>query len=240
MIPANTPSDSTACVYALCEPEEPYAVRYVGVTVDLDRRLRSHKWESHQKHKYEWIRSLKGASPHVEILQSVTGYDTRKRYKAERRWVVRYRKAGADLLNSEYTYQARVRGPMPPEQKEKIRQSRLQWYAMQRAAKEPKDHPGNDSKPLTAVESGWYTGGGTTEISDGTVLPLMTLRELRVNLGWSQNQLAVEAGISPSLIKRAEDGKPMQARTAKALADALSKAYGREIRPIDIAGLNIL
>ena len=68
----------------------------------------------------------------------------------------------------------------------------------------------------------------------------MTLRELRVNLGWSQNELAKEAGISPSIVKRAEDGAPIHARTAKALADALSKAYGREIRPIDIAGLNIL
>lgn len=68
----------------------------------------------------------------------------------------------------------------------------------------------------------------------------MTLREYRVNLGWSQNQLAVAAGISPSIAKRAEDGKPVQPKTAKALADALSKAYGREIQPTDIAGLNIL
>jgi transcriptional regulator with XRE-family HTH domain len=68
----------------------------------------------------------------------------------------------------------------------------------------------------------------------------MTLRELRVNLGWSQNHLAKEAGLSPSIVKRAEDGLPLQARTAKALADALSKGYGREIQPIDIAGLNIL
>jgi transcriptional regulator with XRE-family HTH domain len=68
----------------------------------------------------------------------------------------------------------------------------------------------------------------------------MTLRELRVNLGWSQHQLAIEAGLSPSIVKRAEDGMPIQARTARALADALSKAYGRTIEPIDIAGLNIL
>lgn len=68
----------------------------------------------------------------------------------------------------------------------------------------------------------------------------MTMREYRVNLGWSQNQLATEAGISPSIVKRAEEGAPVQARTAKALADALSRAYGREIRPIDIDGLQIL
>ena len=68
----------------------------------------------------------------------------------------------------------------------------------------------------------------------------MTLREYRINLGWSQRELAIAAGVSPSIVKRAEDGLPVQARTAKALADALSKAYQREIRPIDIAGLNIM
>lgn len=68
----------------------------------------------------------------------------------------------------------------------------------------------------------------------------MTLREYRVNLGWSQNRLAKEAGISPSIVKRAEYGAPVQARTAKALADALSRAYEREIKPIDITGLQIL
>ena len=69
---------------------------------------------------------------------------------------------------------------------------------------------------------------------------MTSLREFRINLGWSQYELAKEAGISPSIVKRAEDGAPVQAKTAKALADALSKAYGREIRPVDITGLNIL
>ena len=68
----------------------------------------------------------------------------------------------------------------------------------------------------------------------------MTLRELRVNLGWSQHELAKESGLSPSVVKRAEDGLPIHARTARALADALSRAYGRAIEPIDIAGLQIL
>lgn len=69
---------------------------------------------------------------------------------------------------------------------------------------------------------------------------MTTLREYRVNLGWSQNKLSEEAGISPHLVRRAEDGDPIQARTAKAIADALSKAYGREIKPTEIEGLNIL
>lgn len=69
---------------------------------------------------------------------------------------------------------------------------------------------------------------------------MTTLREYRVNLGWSQNELAKEAGIPQQTVKRAEDGDPIQARTAKAIADALSKAYGREIKPTEIEGLNIL
>ncbi len=69
---------------------------------------------------------------------------------------------------------------------------------------------------------------------------MTTLREYRVNLGWSQNELAKEAGTSQSIVKRAEDGEPITARIAKAIADALSKAYGQVIRPVDIEGLNIL
>jgi transcriptional regulator with XRE-family HTH domain len=69
---------------------------------------------------------------------------------------------------------------------------------------------------------------------------MATLRKLRVDLGWSQTALAKEAGISPAIAKRAEQLRPIQARTARALADALSKAYAREIKPSDIEGLQIL
>ena len=69
---------------------------------------------------------------------------------------------------------------------------------------------------------------------------MTTLRQYRIDLGWSVRRLAQEAGISHPVAKRAEDGEPIQASTAKALADALSRALGREIRPSDIEGLNIL
>lgn len=67
-----------------------------------------------------------------------------------------------------------------------------------------------------------------------------TLHKYRTDLGWSSRKLALEAGISHPVARRAENGEPIQAETAKAIADALSKAYGREIKPSDIEGLNIL
>ncbi len=66
-----------------------------------------------------------------------------------------------------------------------------------------------------------------------------TLRELRVNLGWSQKDLSRESGVSTAIVSNAEKGKRLTAVKAKAIADVLSKAYGREIRPLDIEGLNV-
>ncbi len=68
----------------------------------------------------------------------------------------------------------------------------------------------------------------------------MTLRELRIELGWSINKLAQEAGITRQSAANAEDGNPIKAETAKAIADTLSKAYGKDIKVLDIQGLNIL
>lgn len=68
----------------------------------------------------------------------------------------------------------------------------------------------------------------------------MTLREYRIQVGWSINRLAQEAGIARQTAADAETGQPIKAETAKALADALSKAYGKEISVLDIQGLNVL
>ena len=69
---------------------------------------------------------------------------------------------------------------------------------------------------------------------------MTTLRDYRVDLGWSINKLASEAGISRQAAANAENGVPVKAETVKAITDALSKAYGREIRPSEIEGVNIL
>ena len=68
----------------------------------------------------------------------------------------------------------------------------------------------------------------------------MTLREYRIKIGWSTNKLAQEARVARQTAADAEAGSPIKAETAKALADALSRAYGQEISVLDIQGLNIL
>jgi transcriptional regulator with XRE-family HTH domain len=67
-----------------------------------------------------------------------------------------------------------------------------------------------------------------------------TLREMRLDLGWTVSKLADEAGVTRQVISNAEKGDSIRADTAKAIADALSKAYGREIKSYQINGLNIL
>lgn len=70
---------------------------------------------------------------------------------------------------------------------------------------------------------------------------MTTLRQYRVNeLGWSVSRLASEAGITRQAVNGAEDGQPIRAETAKAIAEALSRALKREIKPLEIEGLNIL
>ena len=68
---------------------------------------------------------------------------------------------------------------------------------------------------------------------------MANLRKLRQDLGWSPNKLAQEAGIARQTARRAEDGLPVAPAMAKAIADALSRAYGKEILPTEIEGLNI-
>ena len=69
---------------------------------------------------------------------------------------------------------------------------------------------------------------------------MTTLREYRINLGWSIYKLASESGISRQAAANAEGGQPIKAETAKAIADALSRAYGQSIKPTEIEGLSIL
>jgi len=66
-----------------------------------------------------------------------------------------------------------------------------------------------------------------------------SLKALRINLGWTQKQLAQEAGVDPATVSRAERGDNVTAPKAKRIADVFAKEYDREIKVTDIAGLNV-
>ncbi len=67
----------------------------------------------------------------------------------------------------------------------------------------------------------------------------MTLREFREILKWSIPELARRAGLDVQTARRAEDGEPIQGRTAQSIAEALSRGMGRDIQVKDIDGLNV-
>ena len=68
---------------------------------------------------------------------------------------------------------------------------------------------------------------------------MSTLKELRIELGWSITRLAEEAGINRLTVAAAERGDVILAEKAKAIADALSRGYGRTIRIRSIEGLQV-
>ena len=67
----------------------------------------------------------------------------------------------------------------------------------------------------------------------------MTLKQLRIDLGWNRKMLAREAKVDPAIITRAEKGLSVSAPSAKKIADALSRGYGKEIKVSEIEGLNV-
>ena len=75
-----------------------------------------------------------------------------------------------------------------------------------------------------------------TQSSEGA---MATLKTLRINLGWSQKDLAKAAGVNTFITSRAENGHRITAAKAKAIADAFSRAYGKEISVADIEGLDV-
>lgn len=67
----------------------------------------------------------------------------------------------------------------------------------------------------------------------------MTLTELRESVPINIPDLARAAGIDAQTIRNAEAGQRISARTAKAIADALSGLLGRTVHVKDIDGLKV-
>jgi hypothetical protein len=89
-------------VYTLSDPRDG-AIRYVGWTVDIERRLHLHIWHStrrYERHRYKakWIRSLtsKGLAPLISTVESGYGDDWKE---AEPRWIAKLKADGYKLTN---------------------------------------------------------------------------------------------------------------------------------------------
>jgi transcriptional regulator with XRE-family HTH domain len=66
----------------------------------------------------------------------------------------------------------------------------------------------------------------------------MDLETLRVQCGWSKNEMARQAGIDANTLLKAFRGQPVSIATADKLATAISRKLGQTIRATDIEGLN--
>jgi transcriptional regulator with XRE-family HTH domain len=67
----------------------------------------------------------------------------------------------------------------------------------------------------------------------------MTLTELRESVPMSIPDLARAAGVDDQTIRNAESGQRIYAKTARAIAQALSEALGRPIQVREIEGLKV-
>lgn len=67
----------------------------------------------------------------------------------------------------------------------------------------------------------------------------MNLETLRIQCGWSRNEMARQAGIDGNTLMKAFRGQSVSMGTADKLATAISKKLGRIIHVTDIEGLTI-
>lgn len=89
---------TNAYIYTLCDPRSG-DVRYVGKTIDLGARAKSHL-RREKTHKGAWVRSLltAGVTPRLEVLD-VVPHDEWKFW--EQHWIQVFRGWGFDLVNGD-------------------------------------------------------------------------------------------------------------------------------------------
>lgn len=90
---------ATVYIYSLKDPRD-YSLRYIGKTIDVNRRLREHNQRHRNRvsKKNSWIISLLelGLQPIMEILEECNDADWQAK---ERHWIEYYRTIGFDLKN---------------------------------------------------------------------------------------------------------------------------------------------
>jgi hypothetical protein len=93
----------TVIVYGLIDDRNPVEVRYVGVAVNPEYRLRRHLKDGDDKrrtHKRNWIRSVQRDGGVVSWMTLATADTYAEAFSLERALIRQYRSLGARLLNS--------------------------------------------------------------------------------------------------------------------------------------------
>ncbi len=91
--------DTVVHIYALCEPDNPDAVRYIGQTRrSPEDRLYGHLHEPEYHDKWTWIQSL-GARGHTPLLRVLAITTTEEALAVEQKYIGEYVARGARLLN---------------------------------------------------------------------------------------------------------------------------------------------
>lgn len=68
---------------------------------------------------------------------------------------------------------------------------------------------------------------------------MTTIRDYRIELGWTITELARKAKLHRQTVASAENGELILPSSAKAIASAISRGLRVRVRPGDIEGLNI-
>lgn len=68
---------------------------------------------------------------------------------------------------------------------------------------------------------------------------MANLTEFRESLAMSRSEFAREAKLDYQTVSRAEEGEPVNGRSARAIAQALSRLLGRVVTVRDIEGMNV-
>lgn len=92
-------------VYALCEPDSPNTVRYVGVTTGIRDRGNGHTTHARQGKpgpRNEWIRSLlrEGKKPLVRTLETIETDRRVVALNAEKKWIAYFNQKGGAVLTN--------------------------------------------------------------------------------------------------------------------------------------------
>lgn len=98
-MPVVIDDDDTVCIYALCDPEPPHQVHYVGQTsMGLRARYYMHMSGRKSGHKAEWLNALrvKGRKPVIRALERVSPEQADER---ERFHIADQLAKGAPLVN---------------------------------------------------------------------------------------------------------------------------------------------